>query len=92
MAVSITPMSNSITTPCRFCTSGHVRVFSAEMNIHFPGMENVTKPSVMAVPPVTICLNCGCADFVVHGEPLEQLRDRSFRARTPMVSPTETNE
>jgi len=60
---------------CRFCNSTDVRVFTAEMNIHFPGPENINKPSVFVFPSVTICLNCGCADFVVHGEPLQELKN-----------------
>ena len=46
----------------------------AEMNIHFPGRENLTTPTVWIFPPVPICLHCGCAEFIVNGEPLEKLR------------------
>jgi hypothetical protein len=64
---------------CRFCNSEDMRVFSAEMNIHFPGAENLDKPTVWVFPPVTICLHCGCAEFAVHGEPLQKLRDGSTK-------------
>lgn len=68
---------------CRFCKSPDLRVFTAEMNIHFPGPENRDTPTVWAFPPVTICLFCGCADFVVHGEPLQKLRDNSTQSNSP---------
>ena len=32
---------------CRFCKSTDVRAFTAEMNIRFPGRENLDKPTVM---------------------------------------------
>jgi hypothetical protein len=66
---------------CKFCKSPDVRAFTAEMNIHFPGRENLDKPTVMIFPPVTICLNCGYADFVVHSEPLQKLRDNSTKSK-----------
>jgi hypothetical protein len=62
---------------CRFCKSSDLREFTAEMNIHFPGREGIDKPTVWVFPPVTICLHCGCAEFVMHGEPLKQLKDNT---------------
>ena len=67
---------------CRFCKSPDLRMFTAEMNIHFPGRENLDTPTVWAFPPVTICLHCGCADFVVHGEPLQKLRDNNTQSNS----------
>jgi len=67
---------------CRFCKSPDLRAFAAEMNIHFPGRENLDTPSVWAFPPVTICLECGCADFLVHGEVLQKLRDNGTRSNS----------
>lgn len=66
---------------CKFCNSPDVRVFTAEMNIHFPGRENLTTPTIWAFPPVAICLHCGCAEFMVNGEPLGKLRENSKRAK-----------
>lgn len=65
---------------CKVCKSNDVRMLTAEMNIHFPGLENLDTPTVMLFPPVAVCLNCGSAEFVVHGEPLEKLREGT---RTP---------
>ena len=67
---------------CKFCNSSDLRVFTAEMNIHFPGRENLNAPTVWVFPPVTICLYCGCAEFMVHGEPLKKLRENTEKAKT----------
>lgn len=40
---------------CRFCSSPDLRVFMAEMNIHFPGSEGIDKPTVWVFSLVTIC-------------------------------------
>ena len=66
---------------CNLCESPDFRVFTAEMNIHFPGRENLDTPTVWAFPPVTICVNCGCAEFAVHGEPLQKLREGSTKSQ-----------
>jgi hypothetical protein len=66
---------------CSLCESPDFRVFSAEMNIHFPGRENFEMPRVWAFPPVAICVNCGCAEFAVHGEPLQKLREGSTKSQ-----------
>ena len=63
------------------CESPDFREFTAEMNIHFPGRENLDKSTVMASSPVTICVNCGCVEFVLRGEPLQKLRDGSTESQ-----------
>lgn len=35
---------------CAPCKSPGRRVFTAEMNIHFPGRENLDKPAIWAFP------------------------------------------
>ena len=69
--------------PCRFCGKFNVQAFSAEMNIHFQGLENLETPTVWVFPPVTICLNCGRADFMVPVGPLKKLRDQFVRKEPP---------
>ena len=39
--------------------------FPAEMAIHFPGLENVNKPTVWVFPEVLVCLDCGVSEFAV---------------------------
>ena len=75
---------------CRFCNSLDLRVFSAEMNIHFPG--DIETPTVWVFPPVTICLHCGCADFAVHGKALQELRDNSTKSTSSNIAPAEPTE
>ena len=77
---------------CRFCDSVNLTVLTAEMNIHFPGRENLNTPTVWAFPPVTICVDCGCADFVLHGEPLQQIRERSKAQGLPTAPPAKRSE
>jgi hypothetical protein len=67
---------------CKFCNSPELHVLTAEMNIHFPG-QNLTTPTVWAFPPVTICLHCGAAEFMVHGEPLKKIRKTVAKKEAP---------
>jgi len=48
--------------------------FKAEVCIHFPGIENLGKPSVFIFPSLSVCLECGFAEFVVNGRELQELR------------------
>jgi len=60
---------------CRRCSSDNKRTFSTEMNIHFPGREGFEKPTVLVFSQVSICLNCGLADFKVPDRELRALAD-----------------
>jgi len=44
---------------CRQCQSEIQYTFAAELNIHFPGRNGLTKPSVTASPRLVVCLVCG---------------------------------
>jgi len=37
--------------------------FDGELNIHFPGHSNLSKPTVWAFPALLICLDCGLSEF-----------------------------
>jgi len=52
-----------LTMACRSCESLNQATFPAEINIHFPGIENLTKPTVWAFPTLLVCLDCGFAEF-----------------------------
>ena len=59
--------------PCKSCGSVNQKKFSAEMGIHFPGLENIDKPTVWVFPEVIVCLDCGTAEFAVPETELRQL-------------------
>jgi len=67
---------------CPLCRSSNRREFPAEINIHFPGMEGLTKPTVWAFPRLTVCLDCGVARFTVAEAELERLADRDSGSRS----------
>lgn len=50
---------------CPFCQSGNQREFTAEVNIHFPGMDGLTKPTVLLFPRLSVCLDCGITQFLI---------------------------
>lgn len=53
---------------CRSCYSVNIKMLSAEMGIHFPGLENVNKPVVWVFPSLLVCFDCGFAEFVMPKE------------------------
>ena len=60
---------------CRSCGSRNQHSFSAEINIHFPGLENLTKPCVLAFPTMVICLDCGFAECKMPNTELRLLAE-----------------
>ena len=48
---------------CLLCSSGNQREFTAEVNVHFTGLNNLDKPSVFVFPEVLVCLDCGFSHF-----------------------------
>jgi hypothetical protein len=56
------------------CESENQNTFPAEMIIHFPGIAGLDKPIVWVYPSISVCLNCGKAEFVVPEEQVELLR------------------
>jgi hypothetical protein len=60
---------------CQRCEFPQFRKFAAEINIHFPGYEGLTKPTVWVFPDVCVCLNCGFAEFSIPKSELLRLAD-----------------
>jgi hypothetical protein len=58
---------------CRSCGSVRRRKFTAEIGIHFPGLKNVGKGVVWVFPELTVCMDCGIAEFAVPEAELRQL-------------------
>jgi hypothetical protein len=61
--------------PCSSCLSNNQAEFPAEINLHFPGSDNLTKPSVWLFPKVLVCLNCGASHFAIAERELVRLTE-----------------
>jgi hypothetical protein len=48
---------------CKSCTSDNSLRFSAEINVHFGGMEGLKQPGVFIFPKLLVCLDCGFTEF-----------------------------
>jgi hypothetical protein len=60
---------------CQRCSSRETKKFKTEVNFHFPGWEGLTRPTVLAFPEVTVCLNCGFATFDISDSELQRLAE-----------------
>jgi len=58
--------------PCK-CGSINQRNFIGEMGVRSPGLKGLKKPIVLIFPELTICLDCGRAEFVVPKAELDIL-------------------
>lgn len=56
------------------CPLEHKKTFTGEVAIHFPGLQGLDKPIVWVFPEISICLDCGLAEFLVSEKELEVLR------------------
>lgn len=65
--------------PCPSCGSNGESVFSAEINIHFPGKEGLDKPTVWVFPQLSICFECGFTQFAMPEAQLRQLWEGDSR-------------
>ena len=66
---------------CLSCASGNQAAFATEINIHFPGLKNVDKPSVFVFPKILVCLDCGYSRFTIQDTELAQLQEVERQAR-----------
>ena len=60
---------------CGLCHSGNQAEFTAEMIIHFSGLRYIDNPGVWAFPKVSVCLDCGVAQFSLPETELRLLRE-----------------
>ena len=59
--------------PCPTCLSSNQAEFLAEISLHFPGANNLTKPTVLVFPVVLVCLDCGASRFTTPENELGRL-------------------
>ena len=58
---------------CKSCGSINQNTFNAEIALHFPGLEGLTKPIVWVFPKLVVCLHCGSTAFIVPERELRVL-------------------
>jgi hypothetical protein len=48
---------------CKTCGSNNQTELDTEINVHFPGLKNLDKPSVLVFTKLLFCLDCGFTEF-----------------------------
>jgi hypothetical protein len=72
---------------CTVCGSDRQSKFHGEVAIHFPGLQGLDKPIVWVFPQLSVCLNCGVAQFAVSKAELSVLaEDRSRGAARSAIT------
>ena len=71
---------------CQLCHSEEVREYTAEVNIHFPGMKGASIPTVWLFPKLLVCLDCGAAQFTIPDAERKTLADRDNRGSVDQVA------
>ena len=64
---------------CKACQSPNWRQFTAEINIHFPGIRGIDTPTVWVFPDMSVCMDCGFAGFMVPDAELKKLDSNDWR-------------
>jgi hypothetical protein len=59
---------------CTSCQSENKKTFTGEIAIHFRGLQGPNKLNVWVFPEISVCLECGLAEFRVPARELEVLR------------------
>jgi hypothetical protein len=70
---SLTNVTFGESVSCQRCAFSETRKFTAEINLHFPGWEGLTKPTVFVFPEIKVCLSCGFAEFSIAESELRRL-------------------
>jgi len=70
-------MGQKSNSPCKHCHSINQTTFGGEFALHFRGSEGLNKPIVWVFQDVSVCLDCGYAQFAVAEGELEVLRNES---------------
>ena len=59
---------------CASCQSEDQKTFTAEIAVHFSGIEGLNQPIVWVFPRISVCLDCGIAQFTLPEKELKVLR------------------
>jgi hypothetical protein len=59
---------------CRSGRSAHLKMFSAEIGVHYPGLKNLDEPVVWVFPSLLVCLDCGFTELSIPEEQRQELR------------------
>jgi hypothetical protein len=62
---------------CRSCQSKNQRTYESEINVHFPELDNLKKPPVLAFSNLLICLDCGFVESTISDSELRELVERT---------------
>jgi hypothetical protein len=72
---------------CPACASCNQMEFSAEMLVHFGGLQNLDKSGVALFPKLLVCVSCGYSQFTVPEKELALLAPNSpNRVRLTMAA------
>jgi hypothetical protein len=72
---------------CKSCSSENQRKFTSEINIHFPGLKNLDRPTVLVFPKLLVCMDCGFTEFAIPEAELQRL-GKDTAARGSATLPT----
>jgi hypothetical protein len=73
---------------CKSCNSQNHRRFSSEINVHFPGLQNLDRPPVFVFPKLLVCMDCGFTEFdIPEGELLLLGKDTAASGRKTFGTP-----
>jgi hypothetical protein len=66
---------------CESCHSAREATLTAEMMIHFSGVEQLANPGILVYSTVTVCLDCGSSRFNIAETELQAIREGTARSR-----------
>jgi hypothetical protein len=66
---------------CDSCNSENQLLCPAEISIHYPERQNLTKLPVWVFPTLRVCLDCGVTQFVVPKAELSVLVEGITQSR-----------
>jgi len=72
---------------CFSCRSENVKAFASEIIIRLPGKTSPTQ-SVLALPKLLVCLDCGLADVLLSEDELRNLKETYSSLKSEILADT----